>query len=528
MLSCFTLRRGRRAPAAKPAGIGSSGLGLPLFLAFALTLLAADPALAGCLAGGLDEEACVTDSAVLGAQVASAGFFAGGKFVPEDGQAQDGFGGAVAISTDTVVVGANGDDDNGEDSGSAYVLAKDDSGNWVLEAKLLASDGAAFDFFGTSVAVSGDTVLVGAYWDDDNGFESGSAYVFVRDGVGNWSEQAKLLASDGASADFFGGAVALDGDTAVVGAIGNDSVASSAGAGYVFVRDGSGVWSEETKLVAADGAAGDFFAGSVAVDGDTVLVGALRDNDNGAVSGSVYVYLRETAGGWVQQAKLLAEDGSAHDQFSHSLGLSGNTAIVGAIGDADNGVTAGSAYVFLRDGAGVWTQQAKLLASDGIAADVFGRSVDVSGGLAVVGAERDDDKGIDAGSVYLFARDANGDWLQSSKLVGGDGTGGDHFGFSAAIDGDTTVIGADGVNDRGLDSGAIYLLTLPTLSCGDANGDGSVTASDALFTLKASTGVVFCSTAFCDVNNDGSVTTTDALIVLQISIGLNLQLNCPG
>ena len=163
------------------------------------------------------------------------------------------------------------------------------NGVWSEQAKLTASDGVADDLFGHSVSIDGDTAVIGAFRDDDNGSNSGSAYVYVRsDGV--WSEQAKLTASDGAQDDSFGYSVSIDGDTVVVGAMDDDN-GSGSGSAYVYVRS-NGVWSEQQKLTASDGATGDYFGYSVSIDGDAVIIGASGDEDNGNASGSAYVFVR--------------------------------------------------------------------------------------------------------------------------------------------------------------------------------------------------------------------------------------------
>ena len=157
--------------------------------------------------------------------------------------------------------------------------------------KLLAGDGAADDQFGNSVSVSGDMAVIGAYGDDDKGYWSGSAYVFVRAADGTWSQQAKLTAADGEAGDYFGGSVSVSGDTAVIGAYDDDDKGDYSGSAYIFVRAAGGTWSQQAKLTAADGAAYDYFGGSVAVDGDTAVIGAIGDNDNGDFfSGSAYVF----------------------------------------------------------------------------------------------------------------------------------------------------------------------------------------------------------------------------------------------
>ncbi len=206
----------------------------------------------------------------------------------------DQFGASVAVAGDTAVVGARLNDDNGSNSGSAYIFQRDAGGidNWGQVKKLLASDAASFDLFGHSVAVAGDTAVVGARLNDDNGSGSGSAYIFQRDagGIDNWGQVKKLLASDAATSDIFGVSVAVAGDTALVGAYLNDDNGRNSGSAYIFQRDEGGVdnWGQVTKLLASDAAAFDLFGVSVAVAGDTALVGAyLNDDDNG----SAYVFV---------------------------------------------------------------------------------------------------------------------------------------------------------------------------------------------------------------------------------------------
>ncbi len=216
------------------------------------------------------------------------------KLVASDAAALDEFGLSVSISGDTAIVGALRDDDVPNDSGSAYVFQKV-AGTWTQVAKLTASDAAAGDHFGESVSISDDTAIVGAHFDDDVPNDSGSAYVFVKPG-GGWSgsltEDAKLTASDAAADDRFGLSVSISGDTAIVGALLDDDVPSGSGSAYVFVKPGGG-WAdanEDAKLTASDAAALDAFGHSVSISGDTAIVGANGDDDGGESSGSAYVF----------------------------------------------------------------------------------------------------------------------------------------------------------------------------------------------------------------------------------------------
>jgi hypothetical protein len=330
------------------------------------------------------------------------------KLLPGDGAAGDYFGYSVSISGDTAIVGAMWDDDNHLSSGSAYIFSRDQGGadNWGQVKKLLPSDGAAGDYFGRSVSISGDAAIVGTMWDDDNG----SAYIFSRDqgGADNWGEVKKLLPGDGAGSDHFGGSVSISGDTAIVAANGDDDNGSGSGSAYIFSRDQGGAdnWGQVKKLLPGDGAADDYFGHSVSISGDTAIVGAYGDDDNGSGSGSAYIFTRDQGGAdnWGQVKKLLPGDGAAGVWFGASVSISGDTAIVGARWDDDNGSSSGSAYIFSHDqgGADNWGEVKKLLASDGAAGDEFGYSVSISGDTAIVGAMWDDDNGNNSGSAYVY------------------------------------------------------------------------------------------------------------------------------
>jgi len=242
-------------------------------------------------------------------------------------------------------------------------------------AKLTAIDADDDDRFGWTVAVDGVVTLVGAFKHDEVALNAGAVYAFRREGT-TWVQEAELLASDGASTDRFGWAVGLDGNVAIIGARTEDDSEADAGAAYVFRRSGTS-WNQEAKLLATDGAAGDDFGGSVAIDGDLIVVGAGRNDDGGDGSGSAYVF-RHVLGAWMQEAKLVAADASAGDDFGVAVRVSGNRVLVGADLENAGGSLSGSAYVF-REGGGVWTQETKLVASDASPNDRFGFTVRVHG-----------------------------------------------------------------------------------------------------------------------------------------------------
>ena len=374
------------------------------------------------------------------------------KLTAADPAPDDWFGRSVAIDGQTAVVGSVGDDNVGTDSGSAYVFTRSGA-TWTQEAKLTASDAAGSDNFGFSVAVSGDTAVVGAFGDDDRGLNSGSAYVFTRTGT-TWTQQAKLTASDGAQFDNFGRAVAIDGDSVLVGVLFDDNGGiSNTGSAYVFTRTGT-TWTQQAKLLAGDRAAGDGFGYAVAIDGDTALMGADLDDNVGTDSGSAYVFTRSGTT-WTQQAKLTASDAAANDGFGYAVSYNGDTALVGAFGDDDGGSNSGSAYVFTRTGT-TWTQQAKLTASDAAADDQFGIAVAVSAGTAILGAFGDDDGGSASGSAYVFTSTGT-TWTQQAKLTASDAAADDQFGIAVAVSAGTAILGAFGDDDGGSASGSAYV-----------------------------------------------------------------------
>ena len=381
------------------------------------------------------------------------------KLENPDPAAADLFGDSVAISGETIVVGAYGDNGAaGVNQGSVYVFVRS-GGVWSQQQKLEASDAAVNDQFGFSVAISGETVVVGAGTDHGPKIFNGSAYVFVRSGR-VWSQQQKLLASDGD--DSFGWSVAISGETVVVGAPADEGAAGfRSGSAYVFVRSG-GVWRKQQKLLASDGAAGDRFGYSVAISGETVVVGTIYDiGAAGFRQGSAYVFVR-SGGVWSQQQKLENPDPAADDQFGYSVAISGETVVVGApFDDGAAGIDQGRAYVFVRSG-GVWSPRQKLLASDAAALDFFGFSVAISGETVVVGARGDTGAaGVAQGSAYVFVR-SGGVWSQQQKLEASDAAVDDQFGFSVAISGETIVVGAvfdDGA--AGVAQGSAYVFFVP-------------------------------------------------------------------
>ncbi len=329
------------------------------------------------------------------------------KLTASDAAGRNWFGHSVSVYNNTAVIGAHFDDDNGKrSSGSAYVFEKNSSGTWTQKQKLTASDGAEDDRFGRSVSVYNNTAVIGAFLDNDNGkTDSGSAYIFEYSS-GTWTQKQKLTASDAATRDWFGWYVSVYNNTAVIGAFLDDDNGRNSGSAYIFEYS-SGTWTQKQKLTASDGAEDDRFGTSVSVYNSTAVIGAVYDDDNSkADSGSAYVFEKNSSGTWTQKQKLTASDGAAGDYFS-IVSIYNNTAVIGAVYDDDNGINSGSAYVFEKNSSGNWTQKEKLTASDGAEDDAFGTSVSVYNNTAVIGAVYDDDNGINSGSAYVFTISAN-------------------------------------------------------------------------------------------------------------------------
>ncbi|MPZ21432.1 MAG: hypothetical protein GEV06_26600 [Luteitalea sp.] len=393
------------------------------------------------------------------------------RLTVDEGAPDDYFGGAIAVSGDTALVGAaNGDAEN-INEGTVYVFRRR-HGVWRREATLTADNGTPGGLFGHSVALSrhGETALVGAPWISVDGYGEGVAYVFTRDGS-KWSQRAQLLVA-GEWNDGFGWSVAISdhGETALVGTpavdVGDND---NQGVVYVFTRSDGG-WSEQTKLTADDGAPRDYFGRSVALsgDGETALVGApsvIRGDE--ARPGSAYVFARSDDG-WRQQTRLTAAEVTSDDLFGWSVALSrkGHTAVVGApAAFSPSSASPGAAYVFTRSDE-AWTQQATLTADDGVAGDEFGSSVALSGDIALVGADfADRDDNIPPnfrGAAYVFTR-MGGFWVQRAKLSPAQVVESDRrldFGRSVALSrhGGTALVGAPFADvDGNADQGAVYV-----------------------------------------------------------------------
>ncbi len=387
-------------------------------------------------------------------------------------------GNAVAINGNTMVVGARFDGTTASQAGAAYVYVLN-GGVWTQQAVLLANDGAVADKFGYSVAISEDTIVVGAYNDDSPLSNAGSAYVFVRSGTA-WTFQQKLTAGDATADDQFGVAVAVGGPTIFVGANFSDQPSNSdAGAVYRFSQSGT-VWTQVQKLIPAGGVIlGDHFGESLAVSGSKLVVGSPGADDPFTAAGSVYVFVEGGGGVYTQQVKISIPSGANGDSFGFSVAIEGNTLVGGATQYTPIPAQPayGAAYVYEFNGS-TWVSQGRIVASDGASVDRFGYSVAVSNGIVAVGAREDDTTaGPDAGSAYIFTRSGT-TWTQQQKIAPTDTFNGDRFGGSIALSFGNLVVGAA---EKALSSpngqGAVYYFTQINKTRFDFDGDGKADIS---------------------------------------------------
>lgn len=418
---------------------------------------------------------CAIVAAALGGVAHAGDGWVQQKLIAGDGLEGDAFGIDVLVEGDTAVISAPA---TFERPGKVYVLERID-GFWQQVQVLSPTfdvepppDWA--DLFGWSLSLSGDTLLIGAPFAFNPQFgPAGAAYMFTRsDGV--WEQEQTILPSVAQPSVNFGTTVAVVDDTAVVGAFGDNG---NIGAAHVFVR-ADGQWDETQKLTPSDHKPGQTpqFGRGLAFDGETLMVGAV-DFDfstNERVQGAVYVYT-QSAGDWMEMQKLLASDGVSGDQFGYSVALSGNTALVGARhADIDDTANQGAAYVFEYNG-GVWSETQKLVVGDGEIHDRFGHIVALHGDTAVVGGNNSNSEfggvqpPLKPGVAYMYTRES-GQWNLTREFTAFDGRDDDWFGWAVSIDDSTLLIAASDGVDGSPSQGATYVFTQPAADHGVIEG----------------------------------------------------------
>jgi len=375
------------------------------------------------------------------------------ELLASDSAPHDNYGIVVALSSDTAVIGAPFDSTRSFNAGSAYVY-KHSNGAWSLQQKLQANDGAPGDQYGWSIALQGNTLLIGARFDDDRGFNSGSIYAYTR--IDNtWVERQKFSAPDGSVNDQYGFTISLDGDVAFIGAPLDDDNGFESGSVYIYHRI-AGLWSVEKKFTAHDGEPGDQFGWSVALSASSALIGARFDDDEAFNSGSAYLYNR-TAQTWHMKQKFTAIDAAVNDQFGWTVALDDNTAVIGARFNDDMGINSGSAYVYtLSDKE--WSLQQKLIASDGEPGNQYSWAIALDGDKLIIGAPFDNYEEAISGSSYVYSRSDNA-WREQQKLTANIEVLAARYGISVALEGDTTLIGACLEQHGGVLSESVHINT---------------------------------------------------------------------
>jgi hypothetical protein len=386
------------------------------------------------------------------------------KILAPDGAAMDQFGAALALDGVRLAVGATDDDDRGFSSGSVYLFEHNPiSATWQVITKLVPLDGMPLAYFGASLALKGNTLAVGAPGDDG---EKGAVYLYQHDEeTAHWASVLKIVSLEAEAGDNFGNAISLSGDWLAVGARNDDDKGFEAGAVYLYARDqgGLGNWGFVKKIFSTGTTLGDYFGTSVAIEGDILAVGAVGDDVIGAMgAGTVTVFERHWGGAenWGEVKILIASDPSPNAMLGMSVAVQGDTILAGAIGADAGGTDSGTAYVFARDFGGphAWGEQARLIPTDSTTAQMLGQAVALTGDLALVGAPENSLIQPGKGAAYLFARHEGGPdlWGEFQKLTALDGDSMDAFGSAVAIQEGLILVGAKLEDENGNEAGAVY------------------------------------------------------------------------
>jgi hypothetical protein len=425
----------------------------------------------------------------------------GNETLAGGGGLDDNFGAALDASGNRALAGADGDDFSGIDAGAASVFTHNGL-TWIGPETLRADDGAPGDRFGATVAIDGDVALVGAPFDGG----VGSAYLFRFDG-GSWVQEQKLLGG-GVIGDEFGRSVSLSGDLAVVGAPYDDDVASDAGAAYVFRYDGSS-WLLEQKLVSPDADPSDYFGFSVSASGDAALIGAYLDDDLGSNTGAAYVF-RDDGSSWSMEQKLTADLDVNGELFGYAAALDGDAAVIGAYRTDVYDINSGAAYVFRHDGSS-WDQEARI--SGTVANEQLGYTVDISGDTLVAGTPQDRGNGAGSGAANVYRFDGSS-WALEGIVVAADGADGDKLGYAVAISQAGILAGAPFADGGATDAGAVY--AFPFDCNGNGTPDGCDIADGASLDDNGNGIPDECEDDSCpwDLDGSGTVSTADLLALL--------------
>lgn len=454
------------------------------------------------------------------------------KVYSGDAELNGWFGYSVDIEGDYAVFGAKWEDHSGlSDAGSVYVFKNDGSDNWTQIAKLTAGDAANGDTFGGNVRISGNYIAISADREAPGGISNaGSVYIFKNDGSDNFTQVAKVSASDADINDFFGNYIDFEGNYLVVGAWYEDPAAKhEAGSVYIFKNDGSDNFAEIAKLTASNGGASDNFGESVSISGNYIAVGARGANPSFGDTGSVYIFKNDGADNFSEISRLDCPVAEVAAKFGDAVSIDGDYLLVGTGAEDSNGLAnAGSAYMFKNDGADNFTQIAKLLSNDLESDDFFGFELTLSGNYALISAQQENYQGKHfAGSAYVFKNDGADNWTQIDKLNADDADADESFSSSVAISGDYMLIGARvGDSDVIDDAGSAYFfkpLAAPSISgqslaannsyvditftegiYTNSNGSGALQVSDLQLVFNANGGTAFSASIAAVTKNDAT------------------------
>lgn len=438
--------------------------------------------------------------------------------VDPEGASGDLFGVTIGVSSQWLHAGAMWDDTlAGPDRGSVLAFERVGAA-WEFRQRLEAPESVEGDFFGNAVAFDGTTLLVGAYHTTVGGEVSqGAAHIFVREG-GNWTHQQRLLVADGLGDDYAGASVAIEGDTAVVCARYDDNGSVlDQGSATIFKRGASGQWKQTQKLVAPDGAMHDSFGFHCAISQGVLAIGTNWDDLPGAVDqGSVHIFAPDAAGVYQHVQRVTASDGEGHQEFGIRVALSGSVLAVGAPGSTIDGMAAvGAVYIFRKSNSGAWTQQAKIVAPDRVALDQFASSLSLENGVLAVGAWAADMPGqADCGRLYSVRRALDGSWTRfnswSADATTPAGASGAFLGTSVALLGGRMIGGAYSAPVAGsLERGCVA--EFDGVRGEDLDGDGTISGAD-LGELLARWGSTEPTSA--DIDFSGAVDGADLTLLL--------------
>lgn len=368
-----------------------------------------------------------------------------------------GFGWAIDVSSNYAVTGMPSDNEYGTKSGSAYIL-KYNGSEWKNIYKITASDAKAYEMFGRDIAIDRSTVVVTAPGDHDISNTPGTIYIYNPRGS-EMVETARITSPENKNNDHFGRSVAINKNTIVVGATGTDGAGEHSGSAYVYHNNSDNQWINAAKLTAADAKVGDHFGFSSAVHNDVIVVGAPFHNVEHNNNGAAYIFRYDNITDcWIQEAKLIASDRNPDSFFGSSCSIYDDTIVIGAYRDSVNGTDSGSAYVYQYNvyGNHTWTQETRLTASDGAEYENFGRSVKIQDNLILIGSDHASNAGVSTGAVYEYRNIGNG-WLETNKITASDSADQDRFGKAIGYDKGMLLVGTPNDDDYDEDAGSVYV-----------------------------------------------------------------------